>query len=626
VAGRIYDERGRPVEGAVVLLAGSGFWPARLVQTAADGGFHWPSIPAGIYELRASKGAWVAPAVEGLILGSGAQRMFGIQLAPGWAMVGQIVDAQSDRPIPGAEVTVASGGLGLHTHRLRGDRNGRFELSGLVGSDQSLYVAANGYVGAGPVRHEAGGPPLTIRLERASSLEGRVVDERGSPIEGALVRALGEGRLAMARPEAADSLGVTSGPVPPISAFGAGTLAFVGQAMTGPHGTFHLSKLPAGPYAIAVSHDDFAPSESERLHLGPGASRTVPDIVMLRGAEIAGRLVDERGNGLEAIPVELRTPEERLPRMSVTGPDGSFSFRGVRGEASITALPYELPPARETVSIDDDAWVAVELTLSSTVHTMHGRVVDERGFGIGGALLTVTSKSPRAPIQRSAKSEPDGSFSVPALPAPPFELSAEHPAFSPTQLQDIERIGDVRVVMSFGSTLLGQVLDEWTGEGLDGVRVRLEGSIPADTVTGADGAFAFGRVPMGTYDVHFSHPHYEAQTRRVVVEPPRYVDRSQELEAVYLRPGGTVEGEVLDVHGEPVADAEVTWGDPARWDRAARTDVRGRFRLRGVPAGSAAITVRHPVAGEGSSLDAINVRPLETSTGAFVRLPGSAIE
>jgi hypothetical protein len=87
-----------------------------------------------------------------------------------------------------------------------------------------------------------------------------------------------------------------------------------------------------------------------------------------------------------------------------------------------------------------------------------------------------------------------------------------------------------------------------------------------------------------------------------------------------------VEGEVLDVHGEPVADAEVTWGDPARWDRAARTDVRGRFRLRGVPAGSAAITVRHPVAGEGSSLDAINVRPLETSTGAFVRLPGSAIE
>jgi hypothetical protein len=89
--------------------------------------------------------------------------------------------------------------------------------------------------------------------------------------------------------------------------------------------------------------------------------------------------------------------------------------------------------------------------------------------------------------------------------------------------------------MSFGITLLGRVLDEWTGDGLGGVRVQLEGSIAADTETGADGAFAFERVPMGIYDVQLSHPHYEAQTRRVVVEPPRYVDRPQELETVRLR-------------------------------------------------------------------------------------------
>jgi hypothetical protein len=626
VAGRIYDERGHPVKGAIVLLGGSGFWPARVVRTAGDGRFQWPGIPAGIYELRASKGPWVAPAIEGLILGAGASRTFGIKLAPGWALTGQILDAQSERPVRDAEVTVAAGGLGLHTHRIRSDRNGRFELRGLVGDDPSLYVAADGYVEAGPVRPAAGGPLLTIRLERASSIEGRVVDERGSPIGGVLVRALGEGRLTTTPPQPAESLGVTSGPVPPISAFGAGTLAFVGQVTTERDGTFRLLKLPAGPYTIALSHDDFAPSESESLRLSAGASREVPDLTMLRGAEIAGRVVDERGNRLEAIPVELRTPEERLPRMSVTGPDGSFSFRGVRGEASVTALPYDLPPARETVSIDGHAPVAVELTLSSTVYTMHGRVVDERGFGIGGALLTVTSKSAQTPIQRSAKSDPDGSFSVPALPAPPFELSAEHPAFSPTQVPDIASTDDVRVVMSFGVTLLGRVLDEWTGDGLGGVRVRLEGPMAGHTETGADGAFAFGRVPTGTYDVQLFHPHYEAQTRRVVVEPPRYVDRPQELETVHLRPGGTVEGEVLDLHGEPVADAEVTWGDPPRWDRAARTDVRGGFRLRGVPAGSAIITARHHVAGEGSSLEAIGVRPLQTSPGAFVRLPGSAIE
>ena len=29
LAGRIYDERAQPLEGAIVSLAGSGFWPAR---------------------------------------------------------------------------------------------------------------------------------------------------------------------------------------------------------------------------------------------------------------------------------------------------------------------------------------------------------------------------------------------------------------------------------------------------------------------------------------------------------------------------------------------------------------------------------------------------------------------
>ena len=72
--GRIFDHAGRPLDGALVSLAGSGFWPARTVRSRADGRFHWPGLPAGIYELRASKGRLVAPPLEGLILDAGARR------------------------------------------------------------------------------------------------------------------------------------------------------------------------------------------------------------------------------------------------------------------------------------------------------------------------------------------------------------------------------------------------------------------------------------------------------------------------------------------------------------------------------------------------------------------------
>ncbi len=624
--GRIYDEGGRPLKGAIVSLAGSGFWPARTVLSQADGRFHWPDIPAGIYELRVSRGDLVAPPVEGLILDAGAQRAFGIQLAKGWTLVGTIVDAHTERPISDGEVTVATGVLGLHSRGTRSDQNGRFELAGIVGDDHSLYVNADGYVSVGPLRRRPDEPSLTVRLERASRIEGRVVDERGWGIEGALIRAFGEGHLRAGAAGPGDSLGVTSGPVPPISASDGGTLAFVQQVRTARDGTFVLESLRPGPYTVAASHDDFAPAESERVQVGPGATR--PDVVvaMQSGAELTGRVVDERGNGLEGIPVELRTPTDQLPRMTVTAADGSFSFRGVRGEVSVTALPYDLPPVRESITVDEVARVTVELALSSALYTLHGRVVDERGFGVSGALLTVSAKRPQTPIKRTAKSDADGSFSVPALPEPPFELSVEHPAFSPVQVSDIDSTEGVRVVMSAGVTFLGEVLDDWTGDALRGVAIQLDGPITRNTETRADGTFVFRRAPTGTYDLSFSHADYEPQGRRVVLEPPHYVDRPQELDTVRMEPGGVVEGQVLDVQSEPVSNAEVTWGDPPRWERAARTDVRGEFRLRGVPAGLVWISARHPVAGEDWATEAVTVRPLETSPGAFVRLPSSAHE
>jgi len=626
LAGRIYDETGRPLGGATVSLAGSGFWPARSVRSGTDGRFFWPDIPTGIYELRASKGPLIAPEIEGLILDPGARRAFAIQLAEGWTLLGKVIDISDGRAIRNAEVTIRSAVLGLHTRQGLSDANGAFEMQGIVGDEVSLYVEADGYVAVGPLHHTAAQPSLAVRLERSSAIEGYVVDERGRPIEGALVRAFGDVELGGAPLSAADSLNVTAGPVPPISAAASEATAFIRQIESDRDGSFRLGNLRPGPYTITASHEDFSSTESEPIRLTPGATRSDVTLRMHAGAQLAGRVVDERGDGLEGIPVELRAAGDRLPRMSVTAADGSFSFRGLRGELSVTALPYDLPPVRASISIEERKLVTVELALPSTLYTLRGRVVDERGFGVGGALLTVSSSRAETPVRRNAKSDPDGMFSVPALPEPPFELSAEHPAYGPTRLTDIERIDDVRVVMSAGVVLLGEVRDSWTRDGLGGVLVALDGPIDRTTRSQSDGTFVFRQLPTGTYDVSFSHTDYESQSRRVVLEPPRYVDRPQELGTVRLEPGGTIEGEVLDARSEPVPNAEVAWGDPPRWDLAARSDARGRFVLRGVPAGAIWITARHPSAGENSSNGLIAVRPVETSPGAFVRLPGSVLE
>jgi len=621
--GRVFDEGGGPVDGAIVSLAGSGFWPARTVASDAEGRFHWARIPAGVYELRVSKGALVAPAVEGLILDAGGRRAFGVRLARGWFLRGQVVDGTTGTPVSDAEITVATGALGQRSRRVSSDQNGRFEVSGVVGEEQDLYVDAEGYVLAGPVLHREDDPPLLIRLERGARVLGRVVAADGRPVAGALVRAFGAQDSA---PVGRDSLGVTVGPVPPISAAASPGLAFATENQTGPSGGFVLEDLRPGRYTVVASHDDYAPSSSKGFELGAGQTRSSVELVVLPGSEVSGRVVDERGRGLESIPVELRAERERLPRMVATDDRGRFSFRGVRGEATVTALPYDLPPAGEVVTLGDDERVTVELALSTSLETLRGRVVDERGFGISGALLTVTVEDPASPVKRSAKSDADGTFSVPALPAPPYALTVDHPAFSRTRMAGVEYTDDVEVVMVAGVTLLGEVLDAWTNDGLEGVLVRLSGARQEQTRSRADGTFVVRQLPTGTYEVSFEHADYESQSQRVVLEPPRYVDRPQEIETVRMEPGGIVEGQVFDAELNAVAGAEVTWGEPPRWARGARTGPRGRFRLRGVPEGEHWITARHARAGEDVALEPVAVRPLETSPGVVVRLPDSVEE
>ena len=76
-----------------------------------------------------------------------------------------------------------------------------------------------------------------------TGVSGRVVDGAGRPVQGASVRAFGAQTLV---PAGGDSLGVTAGPVPPISATGGAGLAFVTEGRTGVDGSFELEGLRPG--------------------------------------------------------------------------------------------------------------------------------------------------------------------------------------------------------------------------------------------------------------------------------------------------------------------------------------------------------------------------------------------
>ncbi|MEM7434686.1 MAG: carboxypeptidase regulatory-like domain-containing protein [Myxococcota bacterium] len=620
IAGRVYGDDGRPLEGAEVSLAGSGFWPPKSVLSDAEGRFSWPKLPAGVYELRASRRNLASSPVEGILLDPGASRVFGLRLAPGWSLAGEVTDARTGRGLPEARVHVAGGLLGAYARTTTTDPDGKFTLPGVVGDPQTVYVEVEGYVPSGPLRATKEAPNVDVRLERGATLAGVVVNTRGDPVRGASVRAFGGGRERATLAAGTDSLGVTAGPVPPISSSGVRQLALAEQARTDDDGRFQLEGLGAGTYSALAVYPGYAPRESEPIRLEPGTVVGNLRIVLSRGFELRGRVIDARGQGLAGIPIELRVPTERLPRMSVSGDDGRFAFLAVRGEVEVAALPYDLQPAAESTLVDDDD-VEVELVLSSELRTLRGRVVDERGDGIEGALVSATSGAPGTGGRRSGKSGADGTFVVPALPDPPYRLRVEHAGYSDADVDGIEDTDDVEVVLQSGVTLLGSVIDDWSSNGLPRAKVTLAGPTSHTQFTNGDGSFAFRQVPVAVYDVIFTHPDYETQSQRVELERPLYVDRPQELRPVRLSPGGSIEGEVRDAYGEPVPGAEVTWEDPPNWEAATRTDATGRFVLRGVPAGSVWLYARHAEAGEARSSREVTVRRLETTPAAHIRLP-----
>ena len=135
----------------------------------------------------------------------------GRAIPPGEAVLqGQVVEANSARPVAGALVQLI-GGTGSMQARTGND--GRFELSGLKPGSYGLSVKAKGFVEAfygkssatlmdfGTQVTAAGGRitrGLDFRLQAAGSVSGRITDAKGAGIGGVeieLVRAEGSGEL-----------------------------------------------------------------------------------------------------------------------------------------------------------------------------------------------------------------------------------------------------------------------------------------------------------------------------------------------------------------------------------------------------------------------------------------------
>jgi len=400
VFGRVVDLSGEPVGGVAIR---SDRDPSRsLAVTASDGFFElelagafvtppWSERPRPTY-LRVFDEA-LATVCEAGITESNWKREHVIVATPATELSGFVVDG-GGVPIAGASVRLhpARNGFVGFPYALdsakvarpgtESDQAGRFELGKVpTGRGLKLFVSAEGYepteldtaeLAAGPVLVELS----ARRIEDEAVVEGIVIDERGFPVEGALVKL-------------ADSTDETG-------AGGRFRVEFDWVVGSTPLCAAMEGRLPA----LIPNFGDIIEAHGRRVP---------PQELVLGGAPLAicGRVIDENGSPLEgwfvSVADETEISQMRFPLETAEGlarggsklvrskKDGSFRIEGLlRREYTVQAYDDAtllLISAPATAGRDDVVLRVVSDALRAEVS---GRLVTRDGVPIPDAEVRLS--------------------------------------------------------------------------------------------------------------------------------------------------------------------------------------------------------------------------------------------
>jgi uncharacterized GH25 family protein len=502
------------------------------------------------------------------------------------------------------------------------DASGRFRLEVPESGMWTVFVRAQGYVPLetelAPLVEPVDLPPA--RLEAAPQVEIRVAREDGRPLARAQVRA---------EPEAKPELQTGWRPA-------------IRSAVTDAKGVARLPREGGERLvlrAVADGHLEirqlWPTSSAVRLQLEPCRERTI-------------EIRDPRGNPLRGI--DARTPEggwtigsDERGRASICAPTGRdlslvFESRGILlGQGTLRpARKEEASPA--VFQLVDPPAVSGKVVDAATRHPLAGALVWPEGHP-AAFVRAATDGSWRVALSTGAERRVRAAAPgyLPAQAAAPGA-----PAAGPTLALSPRAAGD--------RTASGVVLDEG-GRPVEGASIGLLSSVTSTTEplpkrgsaifvrSDAQGRFT-SRLSTGIWDLRASSPGLVATVvRGIAVEPGR---APLDLGTVVLRRGATLDGQVVDLQGKPIADCHIRTLPAGGMtstrflavgaeDESAETlsGADGFFTVTGLPEGQPVTLV---VSGEGyiaATLPGIQApaeRPLRVTLSPGARISGRVVD
>jgi protocatechuate 3,4-dioxygenase beta subunit len=647
IAVHVVAEGGVPAAGARVAVAGATLWPARTAMADERGDVRIGSLEAGTYALRATKDDAVSAIDFDVAMGRGEEKPVVLQLSRGRFVAALVTDGEAADadPVRAARVTVAEGGLSPFPLEATTDAAGRARLGPIAPGGATLSARADGFVSRGTVAVPDPPPAeLRVALARAGALTGRVVDVHGRPIDGATLEIVGTdlaGQPIFDDPQRtsfqaahfdamlggpspllpAGELGVVAGPVPPIPGAGLARLTPAGSApgmgavvgaaqgaeaalpwVTAADGTFRASPASPGRVRVVVRHPQYVEAQSDLVTLAPGGEAHV-DLVMHEGGALEGRVLDANGRPVEGARVVVSATRGSLERTTRTASDGTFVFVALPEAVlvSASASDGDTPDVRTTVAIPEGGRKEMTIALPEPRDALPIAVVDASGWPVEAAQVSASSLSPESVLRTTAFTDAHGEASLRRARGLPLRVEVRAPSHAPRVVTADGTEESLHVELAPAERATGEVVAERGRDPIAGATISLYTDLGARRArTNADGAFTLAELAPGNARMTVRAAGYAPVTRPIAI--PSSDGRSAfAIPRVELAAEGSIEGEVVDGRGDPIAGARVAKDDVPTWllvgtspDGIAVTDAKGRFALHELPEGAVSLEAYAP--------------------------------
>ncbi len=424
-------------------------------------------------------------------LGAGEQRELVLEIADGvdGHVVGKVVCSETGEPVAGAHVSQENTGAG-HTFTMGGNpirnrgkpasgglttgNDGVFEFACSLWAHPRLCVEAEGYglrYANVDGLHADLAHALVVHVSRAATLNARVLDAGGAPIEEGRVELTTKGYLLSYSEADAESFlpgGFFSSP--PDESWSVATGADGRARIAGIPPRVELG-LRIEASGLTVFQDPVGltlePGEVKELEWRIGSGTTVQGLVLdQHGKPVSGIAIWASNAASERRRFFLRYERERVASKSQTDGDGRFTLRDLR--AGSWCIGPGAEPDSQIASVAELVELAGEPTRELTLHVfrglyIRGRVISPSGELVPNAWLNGMADSLEFFGDQHAGQ--DGTFAFGPLAPGTVTLSAS----SMNQFASSDPVrasaGDTGVVLQLkqGGAIRGRVVDAVTG-------------------------------------------------------------------------------------------------------------------------------------------------------------------